>query len=46
MLPIRFSSSPMAIMYPSGTGNGQFYPNNTCTRGQIALFLYKAIGDK
>ena len=26
----------------SGTGNGQFSPNSTCTRGQIVTFLYRA----
>ncbi len=30
----------------SGIGNNKFGPDQTCTRGQIALFLYKAIGDK
>ena len=28
-----------------GTGNGQFSPNSTCTRGQIVTFLYRAMGD-
>ena len=28
----------------SGTGNGQFSPDNTCTRGQIVTFLYRATG--
>lgn len=27
-----------------GTGNGQFSPNSTCTRGQIVTFLYRAMG--
>ena len=26
----------------SGTGNGRFSPNSTCTRGQIVTFLYRA----
>lgn len=26
----------------SGTGNNQFSPNDTCTRGQIVSFLYRA----
>ena len=26
----------------SGTGNGQFSPASTCTRGQIVTFLYRA----
>ena len=26
----------------SGTGNGQFSPTSTCTRGQIVTFLYRA----
>lgn len=28
----------------SGTGNGQFSPDTTCTRGQIMTFLYRAMG--
>ena len=28
----------------SGTGNGNFSPSATCTRGQIVLFLYHAMG--
>lgn len=28
----------------SGTGNGQFSPAATCTRGQIVTFLYRAMG--
>ena len=28
----------------SGTGNRQFSPNNTCTRGEIVTFLYRAMG--
>lgn len=28
----------------SGTGNGKFSPNATCTRGQIVTFLYKYAG--
>ena len=26
-----------------GTGGGKFSPNQTCTRGQIVTFLYKAL---
>ena len=26
----------------SGTGKGKFSPNNTCTRGQVVTFLYRA----
>ena len=26
----------------AGVGNGRFEPNGTCTRGQIATFLYRA----
>ena len=29
----------------SGTGNGQFSPNSTCTRGQIVTFLYRAFAN-
>ena len=29
-----------------GIGGGCFGPDNTCTRAQIALFLYKAMGNK
>ncbi len=29
-----------------GIGNGQFGPNNTCTRGQVVTFLYKVYGNK
>ena len=25
----------------TGTGNGKFSPDNTCTRAQIAVFLYR-----
>ena len=25
----------------TGTGNGKFSPNSTCTRGQIVTFLYR-----
>lgn len=25
----------------AGVGNGRFEPNGTCTRGQIATFLYR-----
>lgn len=28
----------------AGVGNGKFAPNQTCTRGQIVTFLYKAVG--
>ena len=28
----------------SGTGNRQFSPNNTCTRGEIVTFLHRAMG--
>ncbi len=28
-----------------GTGNGQFSPNSTCTRGQIVTFLYRAFAN-
>ena len=28
----------------SGTGNGNFSPNNTCTRGQVVTFLWRAMG--
>lgn len=28
----------------NGTGTNTFYPDTTCTRGQIAAFLYRAIG--
>ena len=28
----------------SGTGDGKFSPEQTCTRGQIATFLYRAMG--
>lgn len=27
----------------SGTGNGQFSPDTTCTRGQIVTFLHRAM---
>ena len=29
----------------SGTGNGRFSPNSTCTRGQIVTFLYRAFAN-
>ena len=29
----------------SGTGKGKFSPNNTCTRGQVVTFLYRASGE-
>ena len=29
----------------SGTGEGNFSPAATCTRGQIAAFLYRAMGE-
>ena len=28
----------------AGTGNGKFSPDDTCTRGQIVTFLYRALG--
>lgn len=28
----------------SGTGNGNFSPNATCTRGQVVTFLWRAMG--
>ena len=28
----------------AGTGNGQFSPNNPCTRGQVVTFLWRAAG--
>ena len=28
----------------SGTGAGKFSPDNTCTRGQVVTFLYRASG--
>ncbi|MCI9588172.1 MAG: S-layer homology domain-containing protein, partial [Oscillospiraceae bacterium] len=28
----------------SGTGDGNFSPATTCTRGQIVTFLYRAMG--
>ena len=28
----------------NGTGSNTFSPNNTCTRGQIVTFLYRAMG--
>ena len=28
----------------SGTGNGNFSPNNNCTRGQVVTFLWRAMG--
>jgi hypothetical protein len=30
----------------SGIGNNKFGPEQTCTRAQIVLFLYKAVGNK
>ena len=30
----------------SGTGNGNFSPNNVCNRAQIVTFLYRAIAEK
>ena len=29
----------------SGTGKGKFSPDNTCTRGQVVTFLYRATGE-
>ena len=29
----------------SGTGSGKFSPDNTCTRGQVVTFLYRATED-
>ena len=29
----------------SGTGNGKFSPGNSCTRGQIVTFLWRAAGE-
>ncbi|WP_366926299.1 S-layer homology domain-containing protein [uncultured Intestinimonas sp.] len=28
----------------SGTGEGAFSPDNTCTRGEIVTFLYRGLG--
>ena len=30
----------------TGTGNGMFSPDATCTRAQIVTFLYRCLGDK
>ena len=29
----------------TGVGNGKFDPNATCTRGQIATFLWRAMAE-
>ncbi|MBR2047543.1 MAG: leucine-rich repeat protein [Oscillospiraceae bacterium] len=29
----------------SGTGNGRFSPNTTCTRAQVVTFLWRALGE-
>ena len=29
----------------AGTGNGNFSPNQTCTRGQVVTFLWRAVGE-
>ena len=29
----------------AGTGNGKFSPNQTCTRGQVVTFLWRAMGE-
>jgi hypothetical protein len=40
-LPVAWAA---AMKVTSGTGNGAFSPNKTCTREQIVTFLWKAAG--
>ena len=32
------------MLFRSGTGNGQFSPNASCTRGEMVTFLWRAAG--